>query len=86
MRESVRKRSNLVCQMGSYSSQSSVVGHGLSTVHSHQAQRPQHRHTEATKPPLGVFMEPQRRGLKTNQSIISFVLTSESNNKLCGFY
>lgn len=81
-----RKRSNLVCQMGSYNSQGSVVGHGLSTVHSHQAQRPQHGHTEATEPLLGVFIEPQRRGLKTNQSIISFVLTSESNNKLSGFY
>lgn len=72
--------------MGSYSSKSSVVGCSLTTIHSHQAQRPQHRHTKATEPLLGVLLEPQRRGLKTNQSIISFVLTTESIKKLSVFY
>lgn len=49
--------SNLVSQMGSDSSQSRVVGRGLTTVHSHQAQGPQHRHTEATQPLLGLVTE-----------------------------
>lgn len=72
--------------MGSYSGQSSVVGRRLTTVHSYQAQSPQHRHTKATEPLLRVFTEPQRRGLEANQSIISFVLTSESSKTLSGFY
>lgn len=83
MREKIR-RSNLVSQMGADSSQSSVVGHGLTTVHSHQAQRPQHGQTEATEPWLGVFTELQCRGFNTNQSVIFLVLTSEIKN--CLFY
>ena len=77
-----RKRPNLVSQMGSYSSQGSVVGRSLTTVHSHQAQSPQHGHTEATEPLLGVFTEPQCRGLEPNQSIIFLILTLESSKKL----
>ena len=77
-----RKRPNLVSQMGSYSSQGSVVGCSLTTVHSHQAQSPQHGHTEATEPLLGVFTEPQCRGLEPNQSIIFLILTLESSKKL----
>lgn len=73
-------------QMGCDSSQSSVIGRGLTSVHAHQAQRPQHCYTEATKPLLGVFTKPQCRGLHANQSIISLVLTSESNKKLSVFY
>ena len=72
--------------MGSHGGQSSVVGRGLLTAHSHQAQRPHHSHTEATEPLLGVFAEPQCGGLKANQSIILLILTSESNNRLSGFY
>ena len=77
-----RKRPNLVSEMGSHSSQGSVVGHSLTTVHSHQAPCPQHGHTEATEPLLGVFTEQQCRGLKPNQSIILLILTLESSKKL----
>lgn len=56
-----RKRPNLVSQMGSYGSQGGVVGCSLAAAHSHQAQRPQHGHTEASEPLPGVFTEPQCR-------------------------
>jgi hypothetical protein len=69
-----RLRSNLVSQVGSHRSHSSVVGDSLTIVGSRQAQRCHHGDPKATKPLPCVLLEQQCCGLQADQSIVFLVL------------